>query len=199
MAALGGFTGASIRNAISTGVSRGVLSNEAGLGSASIAHGAAKTANPVNQGLIAMSGVFVDTIVVCFASALVLIVTGQWNSGLTSTALTASAFNATIPFGGLIVAFASALFGFTTLIGYSYYGEQCLEYLVGIRYTTIYRYFYVALIFTGAVLKLQIVWNIGDIGLATMAFPNLIGMLSISGIVATATRQSSFASKLGEN
>lgn len=195
MAALGGFTGASIAQAISTGVRRGVVSNEAGLGSASIAHGAAKTSNPVRQGMIAMSGVFVDTIVVCFATALVLIVTGQWNSGLTSTALTASAFNTTIPFGGLIVAFASTLFGFTTLIGYSYYGEQCLEYLVGVRFTPIYRYIYVALIFVGAVLKLQIVWNIGDIGIASMALPNLIGMLGLSGIVATVTRQSSFNSK----
>jgi AGCS family alanine or glycine:cation symporter len=191
MAALGGFAGASIRQAISTGVRRGVLSNEAGLGSASIAHGAAKTSSAVRQGMVAMSGVFVDTIIVCFATALVLIVTRQWNSGLTSTALTAEAFNATIPFGGMIVALASTLFGFTTLIGYSYYGEQCLEYLVGIKFTPIYRYIYVALIFTGAVLKLQIVWNIGDIGIASMALPNLIGMLGLSGIVASLTKEAS--------
>ena len=191
-AAIGGFIGAAVRDTIRRGVSRGLLSNEAGLGSAAIAHGAARAKDPICQGSIAMVGTFIDTIVVCSMTALVIIVSGQWNSGLDSTALTVSAFNTAIPFGGAIVALGSALFGFTTLIGWYYYGEQCLEYLFGLKITRGYRIVYITLTFIGSILQrenLIIVWNVADIVNIFMAVPNLIGLLLLSGVVAKMTEE----------
>jgi len=191
-AAIGGFIGAGVRAAIRRGVSKGLLSNEAGLGSAAIAHGAARARDPIRQGSIAMMGTFIDTILVCSMTALVIIVSGQWNSGLDSTALTVSAFNTAIPFGGAIVALGSALFGFTTLIGWYYYGEQCLEYLFGLKITKGYRIVYVTLTFIGSILQAEnliIVWNVGEVALVFMAIPNLIGILLLSGVVAKMTEE----------
>lgn len=189
-AAIGGFIGAGVREAVRRGVSKGLLSNEAGLGSAAIAHGAARAKDPIRQGSIAMMGTFIDTILVCSMTALVIIVSGQWSSGLDSTALTVSAFNTAIPFGGGIVALGSLLFGFTTLIGWYYYGEQCLEYLFGLKITKGYRIVYVTLTFIGSILQAEnliIVWNIGETSLVFMAIPNLIGILLLSGVVAKMT------------
>jgi len=191
-AATGGFMGAIVRETIRRGVSRGLLSNEAGLGSAPIAYSAAKAKSPMSMGIIAITATFIDTIVVCSLTALVIILTGQWNSGLDSTALTASSFNSVIPRGGIVVAFGSALFGFSTLIAWCYYGEQCLEYVFGLRITKIYRVIFVSLIFLGSVMQqknLIIVWNIGDFANALMAIPNLLALILLSGVIARATKE----------
>ncbi len=191
-AAAGGFMGAMIREVIRRGVSRGLLSNEAGMGSAPIAYSAAKAKSPVSMGIIAIAEVFIDTIIVCTLTALVIILSGQWNSGLDSAALTASSFNTVIPRGGLIVAMGSALFGFSTLIAWAYYGEQCLEYIFGLKITKIYRIVFVCLTFIGAILQqknLIIVWNVGDIANALMSIPNLIALLLLSGVIARATKE----------
>ncbi|MEA1996387.1 MAG: sodium:alanine symporter family protein [Gemmatimonadota bacterium] len=183
VAAVGGFAGASIIAAMQFGVSRGILSNEAGLGSSPIAHGAAKEDDPDRQGILAMNGVFIDTIIVCTMTALVILTSGEWTSGKTSTELAASAFGSVIPHGHLIVAFSALLFGFSTLLGWSYYGEQCVQYLFGIRVVTFYRYLFVLLVFLGAVIKLELVWSIGTISNAFMTLPNLLGLVALSGVV----------------
>lgn len=223
-AAGGALIGTTVRQAISLGVRRGVLSNEAGLGSAAIAQAAAKSPAPIYNGLVGMTGVFIDTIVVNTLTTLSIVLTGVWvltpaagvalgagaeipphasafaqqigvdltqTGGLTSTALTATAFNSVIPFGGTIIALASLLFGYTTLIGWAYYGEICLEYFFGVRSKRVYRYVYVGLLFIGALLTgryVNIVWYVGDTFNAIMALPNLIGLLILSGIVAKKTR-----------
>ncbi|RKY89635.1 amino acid carrier protein [candidate division KSB1 bacterium] len=190
-AAGGAVIGMSIKRTISLGVSRGVLSNEAGLGSAAIAQSAAKSPDPAYNGLIGMTGVFIDTIVVNTLTTLTIVVTGLWmktpfggiqiaQGGLTSTALTTEAFNSVIPYGGIIISFASFLFGYTTLIGWSYYGEQCLQYIFGLRIVFPYRIIFIILLFIGGILTgehLNIVWYTGETFNAIMAFPNLIGLL----------------------
>ncbi len=207
-AAFGAAVGIGIQQAVRFGVARGILSNESGLGSAPIAHGAARTKDPVRQGSIAMMGTFIDTIIVCSLTALVIVVTGSYNEsifmrgeevGLTSTALTSEAFNRSLPsvgglqLGGLIVSLGSFLFGLSTLIGWSYYGQQCAKYLFGIRIVKGYRVLFVVLLFLGSLLTgahVQIVTNIGDIGNALMAFPNLIGLLFLTGIIRRLTLES---------
>jgi len=191
VAATGGFAGATVIAAMQFGVSRGILSNEAGLGSSPIAHGAAKEDDPDRQGILAMNGVFIDTIIVCTMTALVILTTGEWTSGLTSTALAAAAFEHVIPHGHLIVAFSALLFGFSTLLGWSYYGEQCVQYMLGFRVVGAYRVIFVIFVFLGAVIKLELVWSVGTIANACMALPNLVGLIALSGIVgaiASATR-----------
>ncbi len=229
----GALIGTSIQKAISLGVRRGVLSNEAGLGSAAIAQAAAKSPDPTYNGLIAMTGVFIDTIVVNTLTTLSIVLTGVWmltpaagvallkegtvlspeqiavlpsyarelaatiginlsHGGLSSTALTAAAFNSVIPHvGGWIIAFGSLLFGYTTLIGWAYYGEQCVEYFLGVRSKMAYRLVYISLLFFGALMTgkyLNIVWYVGDTANAVMAIPNLIGLLLLSGVVARITK-----------
>jgi alanine or glycine:cation symporter, AGCS family len=189
-AATGGFMGATVRQAVQFGARRGILSNEAGLGSAPIAHAAAQTPGPVYQGMIGVAEVFIDTIVVCTFTALILLSSGIWDSGLAGAAMTASAFSQTIPYaGGAIVAMASFLFGYSTLIGWSYYGEQCLKYLFGLRITTVYRLVFISLTFLGAIVSIEIVFFIGDIANAFMALPNLVGLMLLSGLVARLTRE----------
>jgi len=199
-AAIGGFIGHSVKEAIQTGVSRGLLSNESGLGSAPIAHGAAKTKNPVRQGLVAMMGTFTDTIVVCSMTALTIIVTEAYlihdpetGGTLTSTALTAAAFNTNLPYlGGIIVSIGSFLFGFSTLIGWCYYGEQCMQFLFGYRIIRGYRMLYIVLCFIGSILQeesLPVVWNIGIVSNGLMAIPNLIGLIGLSGVIASMTKE----------
>jgi len=184
-AAIGGFAGASVIAAMQYGVSRGVLSNEAGLGSSPIAHGAAKEDDPDRQGILAMNGVFIDTIIVCTISALVILTSGKWTTGLTSTELAAAAFESIIPHGHLIVVFSALLFGFSTLLGWSYYGEQCVQYVMGFKVVNFYRYVFVLFVFLGAVIKLELVWSIGTIANACMALPNLIGLIVLSGVVGS--------------
>jgi alanine or glycine:cation symporter, AGCS family len=190
MAASGGFMGAMVRQAIQFGARRGILSNEAGLGSAPIAHAAAQTPGPVYQGLIGVAEVFIDTIVVCTFTALILLSSGMWTSGIEGAAMTAAAFSNTIPYvGGGIVAGASFLFGYSTLIGWSYYGEQCLKYLFGLRVTTLYRLIFISLTFIGALVSIEVVFFVGDIANAFMALPNLIGLMLLSGLVARITKE----------
>ena len=204
-AAFGATIGISIAQAMRFGVARGVLSNESGLGSAAIAHGAARTRYPVAQGGIAMMGTFIDTIVVCTLTALAITVSGAYESssfmskgGLMGADLTVHAFNIGMPDwlkgqGGFIVAFSSLIFGFTTLIGWSYYGQICLEYLVGLKVIKPYRFVYLILLFVGALLTgkySSIVTNVGDICNAAMAFPNLIALILLSRRISAITLNS---------
>ena len=204
-AALGGAVGIGIQQAIRFGVARGILSNESGLGSAAIAHGAAKTRNPVTQGGIAMMGTFIDTIIVCTLTALTITLSGAYKSatfmvegiGLSGADLTVTAFNTGMPesvagWGGTVVALSSLVFGFTTLIGWSYYGQICMGFLFGVKVVRPYRISFVILLFLGALLTgryAPIITNLGDICNAAMAFPNLIALILLSGRVARVTRE----------
>jgi len=189
-AAAGGFAGSTVLMAIHFGVARGLFSNEAGMGSAPIAHAAAKTKDPVHQGLIAMLGTFIDTIVICTMTALVIILTGSWTSGQTGVALTSEAFNAgLVQGGGVVVTLALILFAFTTLLGWSYYGERCAEYLLGVRAIYPFRILWVIAIPIGAMGNLGLVWTLADILNGLMAIPNLIALLALSPIIFHLTRQ----------
>ena len=172
------------------GIARGIYANEAGYGTAAVAYGTARSAQPVQQGLHAVIEVFVVSFVTSTISAMTILLTGVWESGLTSTAAVASAFNTTIPVaGGYIVAFCAFLFGYTTLIGWAYYGEQFFEYILGRRVTMPYRWIYCLLIPFGAVSKVATVWAWGDLMNALQVFPNLIGVLGLSALVARVSRE----------
>ncbi len=189
-AAVGGFLGATVKRGLQMGFRRGLLTNEAGLGSAPIAHAAAQTPSPIHQGLMGIGEVFIDTLVVCTITALINLSTGMWQSGLNGTAMTAASFSKTVPVaGGLVVALSSFLFGYTTLIGWYYYGEQCMKYLFGIKVTYPYRVIYVILVFTGSVISIELVFYIGDIANAFMAVPNLIALTVLSGTVAATAKE----------
>ncbi len=184
-AAMGGFAGATVAKTLQFGVARGIFSNEAGLGTGSLAHAAAKTADPARQGLVGMVGTFIDTIVTCSITALAIVMTGVWTNGETSTALTISAFSSTLgTFGAYIVTIGSALFGYSTILGWSYYGEQCTEYLFGSKTNIPYRILFVIAAFIGAVAKLSFVWTLSDVLNGFMAIPNLIGLIVLSGVAA---------------
>jgi len=188
--AAGGFLGATVAQTIRFGVARGLFSNEAGLGSASIAHSAAKTKEPVREGLVAMLGPFVDTIVICSMTALVIISTGAWTSGLTSSPLSAHAFELGLPVvGKWIVTFGLVFFAFSTMLTWSYYGDRCSEYILGSKAVMPYRWLFVMCIPIGAVVKIDLVWLLTDIMNGFMAFPNLIGILGLSGLVARMTNE----------
>jgi AGCS family alanine or glycine:cation symporter len=188
-AAVGGFLGTTVAQTIRFGVARGLFSNEAGLGSASIAHSAAKTKEPVREGLVAMLGPFVDTIVICSMTALVIISTGAWTSGLTSSPLSAHAFGLGLPVvGEWIVTFGLVFFAFSTMLTWSYYGDRCSEYILGRKAVMPYRWVFVLFIPVGAMMKIDLVWLITDITNGLMAFPNLIGILGLSGLVARMTK-----------
>ena len=191
-AAVGGFAGASMAQAIAAGVSRGVLSNEAGLGTAPIAHGIAKVSHPVDQGLIGIFEVFTDTIVVCSLTAFVILTSGLWTDPTFQNAsgdLTAAALSTTIPGASLIVAVCSFLFGFSTLIGWCYYGEKCVEFLFGSGIITVYRMAFTALIMVGSMVSVPLVWALGTLLNGFMAFPNLVGMLFLARAVKRLTNQ----------
>jgi AGCS family alanine or glycine:cation symporter len=190
IAATGGFAGAAVWAAIRFGVARGIFSNEAGLGSAPIAHAAAANDSPVRQGTIAMLGTFIDTLIVCSITGLVIIVSGAWSSGETSSTLSSLAFETALPgVGGYIVTFGLSIFAFTTLLGWSYYGEKCVEYLFGVRSIVPFRILWVIAIPVGAVAKLSLIWLIADTLNALMALPNLIALLLLSPIVFKLTRE----------
>ena len=188
-AATGGFAGAAVWAAIRFGVARGIFSNEAGLGSAPIAHAAARTRSPVRQGSVAMLGTFIDTIIVCTMTALVIVLTGVWETGATGASLTAEAFGDGVPGGNWVVTFGLILFAFTTIVAWSYYGERCAEYLFGVRVILPYRYLWVATLLVGAVANLNLVWLVADVLNALMAIPNLIALLALSGTVFAITRE----------
>ncbi|WP_017430308.1 alanine/glycine:cation symporter family protein [Vreelandella jeotgali] len=183
-AAVGGFAGAAVMVAVRFGVARGIFSNEAGLGSAPIAHAAAKTKNPVRQGLIAMLGTFIDTIVVCTITALVILTATVWETGEEGASLTAMSFDAALPgIGNEIVSIALAVFAFTTILGWAFYGEKCCQFLFGTRSIPVYRVIYVLAIPLGAVANLGLIWLLADIFNAMMAIPNLIALALLSPVV----------------
>ena len=194
-AATGGFAGAAVAAAIRFGIARGVFSNEAGLGSAAIAHAAAQTNSPVRQGLIAMLGTFIDTIIVCTMTALVILTSGAWTmtgsdgGGLTGAVLTSTGFQASIAGGQYIVTIALAVFAFTTILGWSYYGERCWQYLFREKSLFIYRGLWVAAALAFANVKVDLVWNLSDTLNGLMAIPNLIGLLLLAPMVFKVTRE----------
>jgi len=189
-AASGGFAGAAVWAAMKFGVARGVFSNEAGLGSAPIAHAAAQTKGPVSQGLVAMLGTFIDTIVICSFTALAILTTGAWTSGDTGAELTTKAFDTALPnLGGYIVAVALSIFAFTTMLAWSYYCERALQYLFGIRVILPFRIVWSGAALVGATLKLSFVWLLADTLNALMAIPNLIGLALLSPVVFKITRE----------
>ncbi|HIP81835.1 MAG TPA: sodium:alanine symporter family protein [Leucothrix mucor] len=188
-AATGGFAGAAVAAAIRFGVARGVFSNESGLGSAAIAHAAAKTDNPVKQGIIAMLGTFIDTIIVCTMTALVIITSGAWTSGKNGAELTSMAFGSSIPGGEYIVTVALTVFAFTTILGWSYYGERCWQYLFHEKSLIIYRIAWVIAVLSFANFKIGLMWNIADTLNGLMAIPNLIGLVLLSPMVFKVTRE----------
>mgnify|MGYP000160990177 FL=1 len=182
-AATGGFVGASIMLALQSGVARGVFSNESGLGSAPIAHAAAETNSPVRQGSIAMLGTFIDTLIICTMTGLVLVVTGVWDGELYGAAMTSAAFSSQLPFGDIILTLCIILFGFTTMLGWSYYGERCAEFLLGPKVIVPFRVLWVAGIFLGTQMSLELVWKMSDVLNGMMAIPNLIALVFLAPVV----------------
>lgn len=189
-AAAGGFAGAGVWAAIRFGVARGIFSNEAGLGSAPIAHAAAKTSDPIRQGTIGMLGTFIDTLVICTMTALVIVITGAWTSGQTGAPLSTAAFDVGLPgFGSFVVTFGLIVFAFTTILGWSYYGERCAEYLLGVRVIWPYRVLWILAIPVGAIGNLGMIWLLADILNGLMAIPNLIALAVLSPVVFRLTRE----------
>ena len=189
-AAVGGFAGASMRMAIQNGVARGVFSNESGLGSAPIAAAAAKTKEPVEQGLISMTGTFIDTLIICSLTGLTILVTGVWNSDLNGVRLTQAAFSTIFSsFGPVLLTIFLVLFAFTTILGWNYYGERCFEFLFGVKYIRLYRIIFVAMVLLGGFIELEAVWIIADIVNALMALPNLISLLLLSPVIIAETKK----------
>jgi AGCS family alanine or glycine:cation symporter len=188
-AATGGFAGAGIMLAIRMGVARGVFSNESGLGSAPIAAAAAQTKNPVTQALVSMTQTFIDTLIVCTMTGLVLILTGAWSNGQTGAELTTTAFAAGMPGGAYVVTIGIILFAYSTMLGWCYYGEKAMEYLFGIKSIMPYRIVFIALIGVGAIAKLSFVWNLSDTLNGLMAIPNLIGLLLLTPVIVSETKK----------
>jgi AGCS family alanine or glycine:cation symporter len=190
----GGAIGYTVKTAMQMGFRRGLLTNEAGLGSAPIAHAAAQAKSPVHQGLMGVAEVCVDTIIVCTFTAIINMSTGLWQTTkaadtIQGTALTASSFASKAGvIGSVTVALGSFLFGYTTLIAWYYYGEQCMKFIFGYKVTRIYRIIYIGLGFIGALISIQLVFYIGDVANAFMAFPNLVALFALSGVVAKTSR-----------
>lgn len=194
-AAMGGFAGAGFMLAIQSGVARGVFSNESGLGSAPIAAAAARTNEPVEQGLISMTGTFIDTIIICTLTGLSIIITGAWSTDLNGAVLTQYAFSTIFgDIGQIALAVSLVLFAFTTILGWSYYGERCFEFLFGSKAIPLYRIIYVLMIAIGGYISLETIWVLADIVNGLMAFPNLMALLGLSPVIISET-QKYFAKK----
>jgi len=190
IAASGGFAGAAVAAAIRFGVARGVFSNESGLGSAPIAAAAARTNDPVKQALVSMTQTFIDTLVICTMTALVILTADSWLTGISAGQLTSASMGETLGYTGeVVVTLATALFAFSTLIGWSYYGEKAVEYLMGSKAIRIFRIFFIAAVIVGAMVSLEFVWNFSDLMNGMMAIPNLIGLLLLSRIVKSETER----------
>jgi AGCS family alanine or glycine:cation symporter len=188
--AAGGFAGATVFQAWRFGISRGIFTNEAGLGSASIAHAVARTPHPARQGFWGVVEVFIDTHVICTMTALVLLVTGAWQTGIDGASMTVEAFSRGLPgTGQYIVAIGLIFFAFSTIISWSYYGEKCVEYLLGGQSTYFYRVFWVVFIYIGSLGGLRAIWSLADILNGLMALPNLMGLLALSGVIIRLTRE----------
>lgn len=189
-AAVGGFAGSTVLMAARYGVARGVFSNEAGLGSAPIAHAAATTDHPVKQGLWGIFEVFADTLVVCSMTALTILVSDVWDSGVSGAALSTMAFEKSLPgIGGVLVSIGVLLFAYSTLLSWAYYGEKCAEYVLGPKAITPYRLLFIPFIVVGALGRLVTIWDIADTLNGLMALPNLIGLLGLSGVVIKLTKE----------
>ncbi len=190
-AAVGGFAGATVRQALRFGVARGIFSNESGLGSSPIAAAAAKTKHPVTQALVSMTQTFIDTIVVCSMTGFVILVTGSWKlEGVNGASLTSVAFSNALGkhAGSFIVALGLILFAYSTILGWSYYGEKAIEYLLGAKAIKPYRVVFVILVLVGSILKIDVVWTLADIFNGLMAVPNLIALLGLSGVIVKVTK-----------
>ena len=187
-AAAGGFAGATVWAALRFGVARGIFSNEAGLGSAPIAHAAARTDSPVQQGMIAMLGTFIDTLIVCTMTGLVIVIMDVWPSGISGASLTTMAFAQAFPGGQYIVTLGLCLFAFTTMIGWSFYGERCVVFLFGTRAILPFRVAWVIAIPVGTVVELNLVWLIADTLNAFMAVPNLVALILLGPLVFRLSR-----------
>ncbi|MDI1299064.1 sodium:alanine symporter family protein [Methylotenera sp.] len=186
--ATGGFAGATIAAAMRYGIARGVFSNESGLGSAPIAAAAARTADPVKQALVSMTQTFIDTLVVCTMTALIILTATSWTQGVSASELTSASMAETLgDTGKIIVAISTALFAYSTLIGWNYYGEKAIEYLFGSKSIAIYRVVFTAAVIVGATMSLELVWNFSDLMNGMMAIPNLIGLLLLSKVVKAET------------
>ena len=188
-AAVGGFTGAVVSKAIQQGIARGLFSNESGLGSAPIVAAAAQTRNPVRQALVSSTGTFWDTVVVCLMTGLVIVSSGHWKEGLPKSQLTAAAFGELHTIGPIFLLFGLMTFVFSTILGWSYYGERAAEYLFGPKAVKPYRFAWVAAVLIGSVHPAKTVWDFSDAANGLMAVPNLIALLLLSGVVASETRQ----------
>jgi AGCS family alanine or glycine:cation symporter len=189
-AAGGGFAGATIAAAIRYGIARGVFSNESGLGSSPIAAAAARTNDPVKQALVSMTQTFIDTLVICTMTALVILTASSWTEGISAAELTSASMAQTLGQAGtIIVALATALFAYSTLVGWNYYGEKAIEYLFGSKAIRIYRIFFVAAVIVGATTSLEFVWNFSDLMNGMMAIPNLIGLLLLSKVIKAETER----------
>lgn len=189
-AAVGGFAGATVMVAMRLGIARGVFSNESGLGSAPIAAAAAKTEEPVEQGLISMTGTFIDTIIICTLTGLAILVTGQWSGSLEGAQMTQAAFSSVFgTFGEIALTLSLVLFAFTTVLGWSYYGERCFEFIFkSTKFLSFYRLVFVIMVALGGYLTLDVVWKIADIVNGLMALPNLIALLVLSPIIIKETK-----------
>jgi AGCS family alanine or glycine:cation symporter len=188
IAAGGGFVGAAVASAIRFGIARGVFSNESGLGSAPIAAAAAKTDDPVKQALVSMTQTFIDTLVVCTMTALIILMAPVWMTGGSAGELTLKSFEFFLgDTGALIIVLATVLFGYSTILGWSYYGERAFEYMFGENSINLYRVVFVSFVLVGAMMELNLVWNFSDIANGLMAIPNLIGLLILSKVVSQET------------
>jgi AGCS family alanine or glycine:cation symporter len=189
-AATGGFLGAAVAQAVRYGVARGIFSNESGLGSAGIAAAAAQTKEPVRQALVSMTQTFIDTLIVCTFTGIAIIVSGVWLTGQSGASLTQLALQSGVPFGlgPALIAVCLALFAFSTMLGWSYYGERAAEYLLGERAVLVYRTVFVAAAYWGSVRTLDFVWLFSDVMNGLMALPNLVGLLLLSPIAVAETR-----------
>ena len=196
-AAAGGFAGSTIMMAMQNGIARGVFSNESGLGSAPIAAAAAKTKEPAEQGIISMTGTFIDTLIICTMTGLALVLTGVWQGDAAGAAMTSAAFaSAYGVLGSSLLTIALVLFAFTTILGWNYYGERACIYLFGTKGVMPYRIIFIALIASGGFLKLEAIWILADIVNGLMAIPNLIALIALSGVVVAETE--SYLARKGE-
>lgn len=190
-AAIGGFIGAGMKEAMRYGIARGLFSNESGLGSAPIVAAAAQTKNAVRQALVSSTGTFWDTVVVCAMTGLVIVSSGHWKEGLGKVELTQAAFGDLHTYGKYILIFGLITFVFSTILGWSYYGEKAAEYLFGTRAVKPYRFLWVVAVMVGSVMPLSFVWDFSDAANGLMAIPNLISLICLSGVIAAETRSHS--------
>lgn len=190
IAAGSGFVGATMAAAIRYGVARGVFSNESGLGSAPIAAAAAKTNDPVRQALVSMTQTFIDTLVVCTMTALIILISPFWQQGVSPSVLTMQSFQLYLgSFGGIVVIISTVLFAYSTILGWSYYGEKAFEYIFGERFIRLYRVLFIAGVMVGSMMKLEFVWNFSDLTNGMMAIPNLIALLLLSKVISSESKR----------